>query len=108
MNRLTIEWEDGRKQEFTFIGWKDDGLAFYATNADGQPTVIVPVSAYPDDCDTGEPYRFPRIVPSEIVPKRFELGWTTRHREVLQRWLEAKLAEVDALPAEKLFFWDEA
>jgi hypothetical protein len=104
---LTIELEVGQKKDFTFLGWKEDGLAFYATAPDGQPAVIVPVTAYPAESDTGKPYRFPRMVPLEIVPKRFELGWTARQLEVLGRWRDAKLAEVGVLPVEELFVWDK-
>jgi len=107
MKPLTIERVKDQKDVLTFLGWKDDGLAFYATASDGRPAVIEPVSAYPDEINAGEPYRFPRMVPLEIVPKRFELSWTARHREVLRRWRDAKCAEVDALPVEELFVWDK-
>ena len=103
MKPLTIERVKGQRQEFTFLGWKHDGLAFYAADPDGKPAVITPVSAYPDDSSSGEPYRFPRIVLLEIIPKQFEIGWSDYHRKVLKRWREAELAEVDAMAPASLF-----
>ena len=106
MKPLTIELVKGQRQEFTFLGWKHDGLAFYAADPDGKPAVITPVSAYPDDSSSGEPYRFPRIVLLEIIPKQFEIGWSDYHRKVLKRWREAELAEVDAMAPASLFLFD--
>lgn len=106
MKPLAIELVKGQKREFTFLGWKDDGLSFFATRMDGRPAVITPVSAYPDDRHSGEPYRFPRIVPLEITPKQFEIAWSDHHRKVLSRWREAKQAEVDAETQETLFPFD--
>lgn len=103
MKPLTIERVKGQRKEFTFLGWKDDGLAFYATASDGQPAVIVPASAYPSDSNTGEPYRFPRMIPLGIMPKQFNIAWSDHHRVVLRRWVEAKLADVDAETQETLF-----
>jgi hypothetical protein len=107
MKPLTIELLKGQKQEFMFLGWKDDGLAFYSTKPDGQPAVIVPKCAYPGDCVTGEPYRFPRFVPVDIIPKRFNVVWSEQHRRVLRRWLDAKMVGVDALTKNQLFPFDE-
>ena len=106
MNLLTIESENGQRRELRFLGWRDDGLAFYATTADGQAAVVTLQAPYPDDCYTCEPYRFPKMVPLSIKPKRFELAWSERHFGVLRRWLDAKLAEVDAMPDDELFFSD--
>jgi hypothetical protein len=103
MKPLMIKWTDGRKEDFIFLGWKDDGSAFYATRADGQPAVITPWSAYPANSNNGEPYRFPRIVPLEIVPKQFEIAWSDYHHEVLKQWRDANLAAVDKQTQETLF-----
>lgn len=74
MNKLTIELDDGDGQDYTFLGWKEDGLAFYATSPKGRPVMVEPVSAYPDNRYTGEPYRFPRCIPHAISPKRVRAG----------------------------------
>jgi len=46
MKSLKVQLENKENWEFSFLGWKDDGLSFYAACKDGQPTVITPVSAY--------------------------------------------------------------
>jgi hypothetical protein len=103
MTKLTIELDEGDGQDYTFLGWKEDGLAFYATSHKRRPVMVEPVSAYPDDRYTGEPYRFPRFIPQAISPKRFKFAWTSRHREVLGCWRAAKLAEVEAMTMEEIF-----
>jgi hypothetical protein len=106
MSLLMIELVNGQKEEFEFLGWKDDGLAFYATRTDGQAVVITPRSAYADNCNTGEPSRFPRMVPLKIVPKPFNLVWSDHDRDVLGRWREAMLDEASAESEQTLFPFD--
>jgi hypothetical protein len=103
MNKLIIELTEGDRQEYTFLGWKDDGLAFYAVRPDGRPAMVEPVAAYPGNVMSKEPFRFPRIIPFEIRPERFRIVWPEHYREVLGRWREAKLAEVSGMTVEKLF-----
>ena len=106
MNPLTIELIQGQRREFDFLGWKRDCSAIYATTSDGRPTIIVPISAYPADCRSGKPYRFPPVTPLRIIPVRLDLAWTPLHYDVLRRWREVELHNVDALSEKDLFVCD--
>src|SRR5687768_146964 len=99
METLTIELVKGRKREFKFLGWKNDGLAFYATSPEGHPAVIEPVTVYPEDYK-GRPYCFPRLIPREIFPKCLRMEWSPQHHRVLLQWRDAKMADVAGLRQE--------
>src|SRR5262249_14449775 len=91
---LTVSLAKGRKDEFQFIGWRADHLAFFATDARHRALVVELTPAYPDSFCSGETYRFPDVVPCAITGKQFRLEWSSRHRRVLRRWRDAKAAEV--------------
>jgi len=104
MSEFIYRDDRGVEKRFQFLGWKDDGSEFYATDPIGQPVVFTPRPAYTQSIDTGEPYRFPKdVVPREIIPWSLESALTDQVRLAIREWAAAKLAVVDALPLDRLF-----
>lgn len=70
MKPLTIELKKGERQEYTFIGWKDDRRNLYALDPQQRRVVVELKPAYPGNSDTGEDFRFPFLRPKEIILMR--------------------------------------
>jgi hypothetical protein len=68
MNSLTVEIKQGERQLYTFVGWHEDQVAFYAREQGGNPKLVELSPAYPPNLDTGQPFAFPNLAPTKIYP----------------------------------------